>query len=93
MVGHSSDQGVSPKESDSSRSTELGADDPQKGQLLLRLPKLQANKCYETMAVTAPTKESIPKRVTQPGARSSEQMTHKGSAATQTTKVTGKEMI
>ncbi len=52
--------------------------------------KLQANKCYGTMAVSAPTKESIPRRVTPVGARSSEQMTHKGSAATQTTKVTSK---
>ncbi len=40
------------------------------------------------MVVTVPTKESVPKRVTPVGAWSSEQMTPKGSSATQTTKVT-----
>ena len=42
------------------------------------------------MVVTAPTKESIPKRMTPVGAQSSEQVTHRGSAATQTTKVMSK---
>ncbi len=42
------------------------------------------------MVVTAPTKGSVPKRVTPAGAWSSEQMTHRGSAATQTTTVTSK---
>ena len=39
------------------------------------------------MVVTAPTKESIPQRMTPVRAWSSEQVTHRGSAATQTTKL------
>ncbi len=83
MVGHSSERVTPDKGQSSEQLTHIGPTATQ-------LPKFQANKCYETMVVTALTKESVQKRVTPVGAWSLEQMTHKGSAATQTTKVTSK---